>query len=166
MNRDFIESARLTGICKQLITENAIASQKELQNALCREGVMNISQTRLSRLLAKIGATKVSERGKKRVYRLPNPIHAPKCKQSLESMVISVSHNSQLVVVNTVAGSGMLVKKIIEGMHDPTNNNRGTLHWGSILTMIADEQSVIIVPANIDNVDAITDALASYFSVT
>ncbi len=97
------------------------------------------TQSSVSRALKKINAVKGQDDKGNTVWSLPRP----DIKEAgfFESLVTTVSHNSQLIVIRTRPGTANTVAKFLDD-HD----------FDSILGSVAGDDTIIVVPTHVDKI--------------
>ncbi|AIY66434.1 arginine repressor [Pseudoalteromonas piratica] len=108
----------LNQIIKHLILQKEIRSQFELSYELGLMGFADISQSRISRMLTRLGAVRMRNSNHQLVYRLPSDVGMPGLKQSIESVVLACDKNEALVVIKTQAGGAKIVARVLDHLHD------------------------------------------------
>ncbi|VEB95294.1 Arginine repressor [Cedecea lapagei] len=102
-------------LCQQLISHKSYHSQEQLRCDLKQHGFEAISQSTVSRLLKLLGVIKLRNAKGQKIYALsPLSLPKPNAARSVSEMVISVEHNSEFVMVHTVAGYGKAIAKILD----------------------------------------------------
>ena len=107
----------LNQIIKHLILHKEIRSQFELSYELGLMGFADISQSRISRMLSRLGAVRMRNSSHQPVYRLPSDVGMPGLKQSIESVVLACDKNEALVVIKTQAGGAKIVARVLDHLH-------------------------------------------------
>ncbi|POP45594.1 ArgR family transcriptional regulator [Superficieibacter electus] len=108
------EQLQLT-VCQRLIAEKSYLSQEEIRRDLQLHGFENISQSSVSRLLSLLGVIKIRNAKGQKIYSLnPKLRPAPDAARSVAEMVVSVEHNSEFILIHTVAGYGRAVARILD----------------------------------------------------
>ena len=141
---------------KHLIEQERFATQDQLADAMTGLGYNNITQTKVSRLLGKLGAIKVSNYNNTRVYKLPSTQIVPRAKQKISSVVVDVQHNEMQIVIKTIAGGGIIIAKIVESMGESFG----------ILGCIPSDSTILVVPSSIANIERTTQAIIEYLKIT
>ena len=132
----------LSKTCKRLLAEQSVSNQKELKEKLMSLGFTGISQSTVSRLLSQLGVVKTVNTKGKRIYCI-NAENAPvKVCSTLQSQIISISHNSINIVIKTNPGCAQLIARLID--IDPHIEILGT---------VAGNDTIIIVPRSIAHID-------------
>ena len=102
-------------ICQRLISEKSYLSQEALRRDLQHHGFTGISQSTVSRLLKLLGAIKIRNTKGQKIYSVnPQSRPAPDAARSIAEMVVSVEHNSEFILIHTVAGYGRAVARILD----------------------------------------------------
>ena len=91
-------------VCQRLISEKSYLSQEEIRRDLQRHGFDSISQSTVSRLLTLLGVIKIRNAKGQKIYSLnPQLRPVPDAARSISEMVVSVEHNSEFILIHTVA---------------------------------------------------------------
>lgn len=146
---------KLLSALKVIIKGQSIGKQIELAYELSNRGYKNISQTRISRMLKKLGATRVRDTHNNFIYVLPDESVLPKNKQTINTMVLSVDNNGMLVVVKTILGGAIVISRVLE--------MKGKSF--GILGCIADDHTVLVIPVHYDQIGELTQAINNYLEV-
>jgi arginine repressor len=102
-------------LCRALIAGHAYGSQEALRRDLKRHGYRQISQSTVSRLLALLGVIKTRNAKGQKIYILsPQSQAVPHAACRLADMVLSVEANHEFILVQTVAGYGRAVGRVID----------------------------------------------------
>ncbi|WP_061707784.1 arginine repressor [Pseudenterobacter timonensis] len=102
-------------VCQRLISERTYLSQEEIRRDLQDHGFDSISQSSVSRLLRLLGVIKIRNAKGQKFYTLnPQLRPAPDAARSISEMVVSVEHNSEFILIHTVAGYGRAVARILD----------------------------------------------------
>lgn len=140
---------------KALLAEHQFCSQQALIKALAHNGFEDISQAKVSRMLAKVGAVKIRNEKNEMVYQLPNEANTPQTKQSINSMVLKVKHNNVHIVVKTILGGGSVIARILDTMGESCG----------ILATIADENAVLVIPTDINRTEDIAQKILNHLEL-
>ena len=132
------KKAELLNVFMDLLNTNQFSTQQELAIALETQGFSNVSQAKISRLLKKTRAIKTFTSGQS-IYQLPNGKKQPQPMESVESLVLSMTHNNAQIVLNPVKGGAELVSKMIDSMTTSPD----------ILGCIASDTTILIIPSDI-----------------
>ncbi len=102
-------------VCQRLISEKSYLSQEEIRRDLQHHGFESISQSTVSRLLKLLGVIKIRNAKGQKIYSLnPQLRPVPDAARSVCEMVVSVEHNSEFILIHTVAGYGRAVARILD----------------------------------------------------
>jgi arginine repressor len=78
-------------------------------------GFDSISQSTVSRLLKLLGVIKIRNAKGLKIYSLNHQLRpAPDAARTVSEMVVSVEHNSEFILIHTVAGYGRAVARILD----------------------------------------------------
>ena len=127
---------------KSLLQDQRFGSQLQLARALSLRGFENVTQTRISRLLIKVGAIKIRNHNNDSVYRLPEKQYVPRGHQAIDSVVLEVKHNHVQIIIKTVIGAAILISKMIENMGE---------HAG-VLACMASDNTILVIPADVGRI--------------
>lgn len=140
---------------KSLLQNQHFSSQLQLARALSTRGFENVTQTRVSRLLNKVGAVKTRNHKNNFVYRLPEKQAIPRAQQAIDSVVLSVKHNHVHIIIKTVIGAATLISKMIENMGEQAG----------ILGCMASDNTILIIPTNVDQIEQIRLAIIEHLDI-
>ena len=137
---------------RKLLQEGKVTTQEHICEALEALGY-SVNQSKVSRLLRKIGAVKSKNERGRVVYRLPHEPAPPLTSDLLSSLIIGVACNETLIIVYTSPGAAQLIARIID-------YHKSEL---SVLGTIAGDDAIFVSPKSIkkinDSVDAIKQLL-------
>ncbi len=137
--------ARRLSVVRKLIAQGNIATQEDLREKLEAQGV-SINQATLSRDLAKLGARRVSSPEGGTMYELPPAPTMPSL--SLETLVIDITSNGNLVVVQTTPGAASAVALLIDAAKQK-----------DVLGTIAGDDTVFVAPRQAKHADRLAQSL-------
>ncbi|WGW00090.1 arginine repressor [Vibrio sp. YMD68] len=137
------EDKTLTAACKRLLQQQSFATQNDLRLKLIDIGFEGISQSTVSRLLSNLGVVKVQNACGKKVYCITVESAPVRVESSIASQIEVITHNQSMVVVKTHPGSAQLVARLVD--IDPHTEILGT---------VGGNDTVLIIPKNVDNIDA------------
>ena len=125
-------------LCRALIAGHAYSSQEALRRDLKRHGYRQVSQSTVSRLLSLLGVIKTRNARGQRIYILnPQRQALPHAACRLAEMVLSVQANHDFILVQTVAGYGRAVGRVIDHCALP-----------DVLGVVAGSSIVWVAPRN------------------
>lgn len=140
---------------KRLLKEQCYGSQGQLADALSEQGFDNMSQAKISRLLSKLGAVKTRNTNNEMIYILPDELAVPKSKQSIESVVLSVKHNSMQIILKTGIGGAPLISRMLDSMGESAG----------ILGTLAGDDTIFIAPIDVNRIEEISQAIRDLLGV-
>jgi len=119
-----------------------------------------VNQSKISRLLNKIGALKVSDPKGNNSYRLPHEhglaheLHHPTAKTSTQTWVLDVVSNGVLIVIHTTPGAAALVARDLDLHHLELK----------ILGSIAGDDTIFVAPKDVKNIKQVAEKIKAVFS--
>lgn len=128
---------------RTLLSEGKVTTQEDICNALEKLGHA-INQSKVSRLLRKLGAVKSKNELGQIVYRLPMEPAPPTIDSELSTLLIDVKANETTIIVTTSPGAAQLIARILDYHKNKLD----------ILGTIAGDDTIFIAPkvnANIDD---------------
>ncbi|MED7788336.1 ArgR family transcriptional regulator [Francisella sp. 19X1-34] len=126
---------------RQLILSKEFSSQNEICDTLEHLGY-SASQSKVNRMLKKLGAIKIKNEKNTLVYKIPNEPAPPIMTDNISSLVINVSANEAVVVIDTAPGAAQLVARTL----DYNKNSFG------IIGIVAGDDTVFVAPLSIQNI--------------
>lgn len=129
---------------RQLLLEGDVGTHEEIAHALTKQGFA-INQPKISRLLHKIGAIKVTGANGQNIYRLPHEhglmheLTRPTIKLSANQLILSIDNNHAMIVIHTLPGAANIVAREID-LH--------RINLG-ILGSIAGDDTIFIAPKDL-----------------
>lgn len=134
------QQAILSHLRTLLLTGN-VGTQEEIRQALNAEG-LNITQSKISRLLRKVGAVKSKNEQGEIVYRLPKEPAPPTKKSPLDELVLEIVSNGQLIIVRTSPGAASLVGRLLDYQQESCG----------ILGSVAGDDALLVVPMDVSKI--------------
>lgn len=150
-----VSEADLLDTFKSLLNDQRFGSQLQLARALSLRGFDNVTQSRISRLIKKVGAIKFRNNNNDAVYRLPAQQHIPRVQEAIDSVVLEIKHNNMQIIIKTVIGAATLISKMVEDMGDSSG----------ILGCMASDNTVLIIPSNINEIESTLTNLVNYLDM-
>ena len=130
-----------------LLSQGVTGNQTQLVRALKERGI-ETTQSSVSRALKKINAVKGQDGSGNTVWALART--ELKDIGFFDSLVTSIAHNTQLIVIHTRPGTANTVAKFIDD-HE----------FDQVLGSVAGDDTIVVIPARIDKIeDAITKITA------
>lgn len=120
---------------RELLLAGTVTTQEGICDALESMG-HPINQSKVSRMLRKLGAVKAKNESGQIVYRLPREPAPPTPRSELGSCIIDIVANETSIIVNTSPGSAQLIARLLD--HNRTK--------AEILGTIAGDDTILILP--------------------
>jgi transcriptional regulator of arginine metabolism len=140
---------------KTLLQDQRFGSQLQLARALSLRGFENVTQTRISRLLNKVGAIKIRNYNNDAVYRLPEQQYIPRGLQAIDSVVLDIKHNQVQIIIKTIIGAATLISKIIENMGEQAG----------VLACMASDNTILVIPTDVDEIQQTMVSIIEHLDV-
>lgn len=126
---------------RQLILSKEFSSQNDICDIL--EGLgYSASQSKVNRMLKKIGAVKVKNEKSTLVYKIPNEPAPPIMTDNISSLVIKIDANEAVVVIDTAPGAAQLVARTLD-------YNKNSFE---IIGIVAGDDTIFVAPSSIKNI--------------
>lgn len=145
--------SKLVEALKTLLLEREANTQDSLCHSLEKAG-FEINQSKISRLLRKIGATKIVNAKGQTVYSLPREPAPPTPNTLLRDLIIDVSHNESLVVILTSPGSASMVGRMLDYANIETE----------ILGTVAGDDTLFVAPRTVHDVKKLVEEIKKHLS--
>lgn len=127
---------------RELLAQGQCSSQEELGHCLKRLG-HEVNQSKVSRLLRRLGAVKAKNEIGKVVYRLPKEPAPPTKLNHIFQTIIDIRSNEHMILVQTTPGAASVVARILDYNRDKTK----------ILGTIAGDDTIIVIPLSVMNIN-------------
>lgn len=139
----------LISALKALLSTGKIGTQEEIKIALVQQG-FSVNQSKISRLLRKIGAIKITNDEGHIVYALPREPALPSTQSSLAQLIIDIVANETLIIIHTNPGSAPLIGGLLDHQTQELE----------ILGTVAGDDTLFVVPKSITRIDATLKAIS------
>lgn len=120
---------------KQLLLSGNVSSQEEIRLGLLEKG-LEVNQSKISRMLRKIGAVRTTNEDGNIIYLLPRDIVPPSTKSPLSQLVVDIRANESLIVIRTMPGSASLIARLLDHHQQELN----------ILGTVAGDDTLFVAP--------------------
>ena len=111
MNQEMSRLAPIEKILREILVQANIATQEQICYKLQMEGY-DVNQSKISRLLRKLGAVKSKNERGVLVYRLNKEPAPPTNLSPLYQTIIDIRSNEQQIVVQTSPGAAAIIARI------------------------------------------------------
>lgn len=126
---------------RAILLSDSVGTQDEIKQALEELGY-EVNQSRISRLLRKLGAAKGSNEHNQIIYTLPLEPAPTASKMVLSQLIISIKTNETLIVIHTNPGSASLIGRLLDHHREDLN----------ILGTVAGDDTVFIAPQSVKQI--------------
>ena len=120
---------------KDLLLEGSVGTQEEIIHALRERGI-SINQSKVSRLLRRVGAVKISNERGESSYSLHREPLPPSTESSLARLIVDVVANETMIVIHTNPGSASLIARLLDYQTQEL----------AILGTVAGDDTLLVVP--------------------
>jgi len=141
---------------KLMLKEKEYRSQYELVYDLSLKGFDNISQSKVSRMLTKVGAIRTRSAKNKVIYQLSDQLAIPRVNYAIDTIALTVNNNDTQIVLKTVAGGASIIARVLDSLEDSFG----------ILGTISGDDTVFIVPSDTNRITEITKGISDLFSIS
>ena len=136
------KEAALMEDLRALLVQGTASTQESICNTLAA-GHPHINQSKISRMLHKLGAIKTKNDQGQIIYRLPKEPLPPSTTSPLSSLIIKITHNENNILIFTSPGSASLIARLLDYKQDSTQ----------ILGAIAGDDTILVVPKSVKRID-------------
>ena len=133
--------SQMLSLMTAILQSGQASTQEDIIFELEKKGIL-ANQSKISRLLRKIGAIKITNEQKQIIYSLPLDPILPNSKQVLSSLIVSITSNEQLIVIHTNPGSASLIARFLD-------HHRKELE---LLGPVAGDDTLFIAPKSIKQI--------------
>ncbi|RUO42932.1 ArgR family transcriptional regulator [Aliidiomarina taiwanensis] len=126
-----------------LLKEERYSSQAEIVEALQKQGFASMNQSKVSRMLSRLGAVRARNGKEEMVYCLPPELSMPTARSSLKQLVLDVEHNHVMIIIRTTPGAAQLIARLL----DSVGKKEG------VLGTIAGDDTIFIAPVNVEHIE-------------
>lgn len=139
---------------KQILFSGAAGTQEEIIQAL-EQKHFTVNQSKISRLLRKLGAVKITNERKQIIYALPREPAPPTSRLVLSQLIVNITMNETLIVIHTNPGSASLIARLLD-------HNVEELQ---VLGTVAGDDTVFIAPKSVKNIDKTLLAVKKFLTI-
>jgi len=130
---------------KNLLANGNITTQENIRLSLSKQGIV-VNQSKISRLLRKLGAVKMFNHQKEAVYSLPLEPLPPPQYSPLGQLVLNIMANETMIVIRTNPGSASLIARLLDHHYQELQ----------ILGTLAGDDTLFVVPKSIKTLKKLT----------
>lgn len=119
-----------------------LAGLASTQDALCAQLEAKghaVNQSKISRMLRKMGAVKAKNERNQLVYSLPKEPAPPSTMSSLGNLVLHIVANEMVIILHTSPGSASLIARMLDYHHEKIG----------ILGTVAGDDTILVLPKSI-----------------
>ena len=138
---------------KSILLSSTASTQDEIKQALEQQG-FQLNQSKISRLLRKLGAIKITNEQNQIVYSLPREPAPPSAKKILSHLIISIKKSETLIVIHTNPGSASLIGRLLDHHCEELE----------ILGTVAGDDTIFIAPTSTKKLSNILSAIKLFLA--
>lgn len=132
---------RLIETVKQLITNQSIKTQQDILQALLDRG-FTVNQSKISRLLRRIGAVKVTDHTGETSYQIQSALAPPTGNTPIQYLLDDIQYNETHIVIHVSPGSASLIARLLDHHDDRLG----------ILGTVAGDDTIVVIPRSIQKI--------------
>lgn len=132
------QSQKLLDDLKQLLLSREASTQDDICAALQKRGY-DINQSKVSRLLRKVGAIKVTGEQGQTVYALLREPAPPAMAMRMRDLILDVVSNETMIIIFTSPGSASIIARILDYQQIKSD----------ILGTLAGDDTIFVAPRSI-----------------
>jgi len=148
MNKHNESQNNVVAQLRDLLMQGIAATQEELCDLL-KAQAYDINQSKVSRLLRKLGAVKSKNEQGQIVYRLPKEPAPPNKTSPLHQMVIGIRANETSIIIQTSPGAAAVIARVLD-YHRQNSNILGT---------IAGDDTILVLPQSNQTINKTLQAI-------
>ena len=135
------KSLSIDAALRQLLLDELTATQEEICAKL-EEQAYDVNQSKVSRMLRKLGAIKSKNKEDQVVYCLPQIPTPQSNKDSLSHLVLHIVENEIVIILHTSPGSASLIARTLDYHREKA----------SILGTVAGDDTILVLPKSIHTI--------------
>lgn len=139
------DSQKLLEGLRAILNGRKATTQEDLCSLLEKAGY-KVNQSKISRLLRKVGAMKVVNSKGETVYSLPREPAPPNMDTPLRNLIVDIVANEALVIIFTSPGCASLVARVLDYAEVSTK----------ILGTLAGDDTIFVAPKSIKDIQELT----------
>lgn len=133
-----IKNMNLSEAISEILQKGAASTQQDICQVLEKKG-FSVNQSKVSRLLHKLGAIKVKNAQGQINYRLPKDLAPPPTQTPLTQLIIRIEANENLIIVQTSPGSASLIARMLDFQNSESE----------ILATLAGDDTIFVAPKSV-----------------
>lgn len=130
----------------ELLRRGSVSTQQDICQELSAQGFV-INQSKISRLLHKLGAIKVKNSQGITEYRLPKEMAPPPSQTPLKQLILKIEANETLIIIQTSPGSASLIARMLDYQNTESE----------ILATLAGDDTIFVAPKSIQKIQKTLD---------
>lgn len=135
------DSDALLKAFNEILSRGTASTQQEIREELTGLG-FSINQSKISRMLHKMAAIKVTNAQGQTGYRLPGDLAPPPSQTPLKQLILKIVNNESLVIIQTSPGSASLIARMLDYQNSESE----------ILATLAGDDTIFVAPKSIKRI--------------
>ncbi|NKB46878.1 MAG: arginine repressor [Legionellales bacterium] len=120
---------------KRLITSQSIKTQQDILRGLINQG-FTVNQSKISRLLRRIGAVKVTNEAGDVFYQIQSALAPPTSNTPIQHLLDDIQYNETHIVIHVSPGAASLIARVLDHHDDRLG----------ILGTVAGDDTIVVIP--------------------
>ncbi len=145
--------SQITEALITILKAGIAGTQDEIKMELEQQGYI-VNQSKISRLLRKMGAIKITNEKNQIIYSLPHEPAPTNTKTVLSHLIISITTNEVLIVISTNPGSASLIARLLDHHRDELK----------ILGTVAGDDTLFIAPTSTKHLQDTLNLVKAFIS--
>lgn len=130
----------------EILQAGKVSTQQDICQALAAQG-FSVNQSKISRLLHKLGAIKVQNARGYTEYRLSKELAPPPTQTPLTQLIIKIAANENLIIIQTSPGSASLIARMLDYQNSESE----------ILATLAGDDTIFVAPKSVKRINQAFD---------
>lgn len=147
------QELNLADALRHLVKKKTVSTQEDIKTGLFKMGY-EVNQSKISRLLRKIGAVKTADDNGRSVYTLPREPAPLATNSPLANLVLDIKYNENLILIHTSPGSASLLARLLDHNVDKVD----------ILGTVAGDDAILVIPNSIYRIKEISQKISQLLS--
>lgn len=136
-----------------LLVQGTTGTQEEIKSNLMAQG-FEVNQSKISRLLRKVGAVKTNNERGEIVYSLPREPAPPPTTSPLKNLITNIANNENCIVISTLPGAASLIARLLD--HN--------LQKLGIIGTLAGDDTILVIPQDCKKINWMVKELKGFLS--
>ncbi len=136
---------------RAILAEGSAGSQEEIKQALEQKGYL-VNQSKISRLLRKLGAAKTTNDHQQIIYALSEESIPAGSKKILPQLITEITMNESLIIIHTTPGSASFIARLLDRSR----------HECGVLGSVAGDDTLFLAPVSTKNIAKTLESIKAF----